>query len=222
MVVLMTLKKWICKQVQHRDSFILPAGTSQKKLQAGSLDHMPNQSRLGKSLAGDAQSAKFRRYESIQRHLRSIQLSKVKPTHESEGERLRRKVEEFTKLNLSPPRIATPLPAYSTTPKQIILGESYAATNPVFAESYRRFLMISGTQRRRAPKLGGAFVDMYFFYSLVYKAGGFERAVALAGSFTRVHQALPNYSRTSTSASHLLKKLYKLFQKINGVYLSIS
>ena len=63
----------------------------------------------------------------------------------------------------------------------------------------------------KPPVLAHQELDLYNFCILVLKCGGFHSVVENEGTWSRIFKALPNYSKTETSASYRLKRIYQKF-----------
>ena len=63
----------------------------------------------------------------------------------------------------------------------------------------------------KPPVLAHIELDLYNFFILVLKCGGFDTAVEFEGTWSKIFKVLPNYSQTETSASYRLKRIYSKF-----------
>ena len=63
----------------------------------------------------------------------------------------------------------------------------------------------------KPPVLAHIDLDLYNFFILVLKCGGFDTVVRYEGTWSKIFKALPNYSKTETSASYRLKRIYQKF-----------
>ena len=77
--------------------------------------------------------------------------------------------------------------------------------------SFHPKLSNGGSIMDKPPVLAHQELDLYNFCILVLKCGGFHSVVENEGTWSRIFKALPNYSKTETSASYRLKRIYQKF-----------
>ena len=90
----------------------------------------------------------------------------------------------------------------------------YKSDKKEFYKALYRFhpkLSNGGSIMDKPPVLAHQELDLYNFCILVLKCGGFHSVVENEGTWSRIFKALPNYSKTETSASYRLKRIYQKF-----------
>eukprot|EP00466_Bigelowiella_natans_P000174 jgi/Bigna1/66119/fgenesh1_pg.1_\ len=89
--------------------------------------------------------------------------------------------------------------------------QQYAAEKKRFYASLSSFNRQIGRHISRNPTLGGKDLDLYRLYKEVSVRGGFERVVAVEGTWARIFRTLDNFSSTVTDASYRLRRYYQEF-----------
>ena len=121
-------------------------------------------------------------------------------------------------------------------PSKIIVADhgagsvGYEANKRTFHKALKLFHETNGNDKlmEKMPVLAHQDLDLYNFFVLVIACGGCDRVVENEGTWSTIFKALPNYSKTETSASYRLKKVYMKYlyefekhYKLNTAYSNV-